>query len=66
MISDIYRDNTALNGDAVSKEKINVYRIVHENNSRCAYPNVENFKKYSIKTRLMIIANIGATVTSVL
>ena len=49
MISDIYRDNTALNGDAVSKEKINVQRIVHENNSRCAYPNVENFKSIPSK-----------------
>lgn len=34
--SDIYLDNTELNGDAVSREKINIYRTVQENSSLVA------------------------------
>ena len=66
MISDIYLDNTLLNGAAVNKENINVYKTVQENNSLCAYPTFENPSTCSISIRLRMITIIGAIVATAL
>jgi hypothetical protein len=62
----MYFDKTALNGDAESRAKINIYRTVDAYNSLDAYPSFEKPKRYCISITAPITRNMGATVITVL
>ena len=66
MISDMYLDNTELNGDAVRSENIKIYSTVQENNSLVVYPTESNPRKCSIIQSAPITVSIGAMVMTVL